>query len=136
MRPKKLMGDDDDVPGRSHRHLDGETGEASTPFRDVEQPAASWTTLHTTLSPDAVRERVVTGVTRFRAPYTVRKLRSGFVVRSTSKKPFIAEIALTGWEEGTQVHISLPRAAKPSDKDLAALREFLEASLKWGSRNA
>ena len=130
------MSDDDDGPSRFHRHLEPEATEASAPFPDVEQPSASWNTLQSSLPPEAVRERVVAGVTRFRAPYTLREIRSGFVVRSTGKKPFVAEVALTGWEEGTQIHISLPQASKAADKELAALREFLEASIKWGPRRA
>jgi hypothetical protein len=128
------MSDDDDVPSRSLRRLDGEDGSTSAPFPDVEQPSASWSTLQTTLSPDVVRERVVAGVTRFRAAYTLRGIKSGFVVRSTGKRPFIAEVALTGWEEGTQIHITLPRAAKATDRNVVALREFLEAALRWDSR--
>src|SRR5688500_12805456 len=129
------MSDDDDGPARSPRHLDPEATEVSGPFADVVQPSASWSTLQTALAPDAVRDCVVSGLSRFRAPYTLRMLRSGFVLRSTSRKTFVAEIALTGWEEGTQIHITLPQAPKPADKDVAALREFLEASLKWDSRH-
>ena len=128
------MSEDDDGPSRSHRH--GDEGGESKAFPDVQQPNATWTTLETTLSVDEARARLVAGLTRFRAPYELRETRAGFIVHSPGSRPVMAELAFATWEEGTQIHISLPKAGRDRDKHLAALREFVKNSLEWGSRQA
>jgi hypothetical protein len=127
------MSSDDDALTRAHRHgLD--VPETSEPFADVKQPDATWSTLQTALPADEVRQRLREGLIRFRAPFELLATKGGFVIRSTNKKPFIAEVDLSAWEEGTQLHISSSRDGGSNKKHVAALLTFLRSSLECVSR--
>lgn len=126
------MSSDDDALTRADRHgLD--VPETSEPFADVKQPDATWSTLQTALPADEVRQRLREGLRRFRAPYQLHATKGGFVIRSTNKKPFVADVDLSAWEEGTQLHISSSRDGG-SNEHVAALLTFLRSSLECVSR--
>jgi hypothetical protein len=94
-----------------------------------------WRTLSVGAPVEAVREALARSLRRGKSlpalAVTGRPLRDGFVLRCTiAKKPLGAQIALAGWEGGTQVHLSVLADQDPSESELERIRGWLELVLQ------
>jgi hypothetical protein len=121
------VDDADDRPDHLHHPdaLHAQEEPAST-LRNVELPPARWATVHSPLSATEVRRRISEGLSTAAAGFSLSETRHGFIVRWTrGKNVLIAEVALTGWEEGTQVHLSVPKDCGATENDVQVLRERL-----------
>ena len=124
------MASDDDGPSRpssSHIHDGGDGGVHVT-----DQPqAAQWGTLAVELRDVEVRKRIEQALASLGPRDAViggsASVR-GFVIKFRARKRVrVADVELTGWEGGTQVHAALPAEYKA--KDLATLMDWLQAVL-------
>ena len=124
------MSDADDAPARPGHHGWLDEGPEQPAFRDVELPPAHWASLRTSLSPEEVRQRVAGGAKDRAEGFVLSQTRSGFVARWTrGTRVLVAEISLTGWEEGTQIHLVVPKDTGAADKDVEALKRRLSDAL-------
>ena len=124
------MSDADDAPARPGHHGWLEEEPEQPAFRDVELPPARWASLRSSLSPEEVRQRVAGGVKDRADGLVLSQTRSGFVARWTrGTKVLVAEISLTGWEEGTQIHLVVPKDTGATDKDVQVLKKRLSDAL-------
>src|SRR5437867_1004317 len=127
------MSDEDDGhrhPGPGAEFYDVE--EPKPTSRDVEQPAARWATLQSALPPDELRRRLLRKLGQAaRGQLALTETRSGLLVRWTrGKRVIMAEVALTGWEAGTQIHLTVPKAGGATDKDIEALRRRICSAIE------
>jgi len=116
--------DDHHSPGRG---WEGASGVRASPSRVQER----WRTLSVGAPVEAVREALARSLRRGKSlpalAVTGRPLRDGLVLRCTiAKKPLGAQIALAGWEGGTQVHLSVLADQNPSESELERIRGWLE----------
>jgi len=127
------MSNEDDTHHRSP--LGPEFYEAEEPrpgFQDVEQPPARWATLQSALAPEELRRRLSENLRKAaRGQFAVTETRSGVLIRwARGKKVIGAEVTLTGWESGTQVHLAVPKASGATDKDIEALQRHIRSAIE------
>jgi hypothetical protein len=124
-----MVANDDDGPARpSHGALHGDEGGVHV----TDQPqAARWGTLSVELQDVEVRRRIERALATLGPRDAViggsASVR-GFVFKFRSRKRVrVADVELTAWQGGTQVHAALP--AEHQSKDLAVLVDWLRAIL-------
>lgn len=126
------MSDEDDSAHRSHRWGEMHEGEPGGGMASLEQPAARWASLQSGLLPDEVRRRLferLAGGTS--GGFKLTETKGGFLVGWTRrKKVLVAELTLIAWEAGTQLHVTVPTAARAKEKELDELRRHLESALE------
>ena len=123
------MSDEDDARHHSVPLHDVE-GPRPT-FKDVEQPPARWATVQSALALEEVRRRLSKGLRRAaRGQFAVTETRAGMLIRWTRGKKVVgAEIALAGWEAGTQIHLTVPKAGA-TDKDIETMQRHIRSAIE------
>jgi hypothetical protein len=120
-----MAGDADGPGGHSGGYIHDGADQVQT--KDQPQPA-HWVTLSSGLTEPEVRSRIRRALAA-RSPHEMvlggsESLRGVFVVRFKSGKHVrMAEVTLSPWEGGTQVHLALPDEFKA--EELARLGEWL-----------
>ncbi len=124
------MAIDDDGPSRPARGYIHDGADGGIHVTDEAQ-AARWKTLAVELPEVEVRKHIRHAVASVRPRDPViggSETLRGFVVKFRNGKHVqAAEVELTGWENGTQLHMALPAEYKA--KDLAALMNWLRPVL-------
>jgi len=127
------MSNEDDGRHRSPLGAEFHDSDGSRPgFRDVEQPPARWATLQSALGPEDVRRRLSENLRKAaRGHFTVTETRFGVLIRwARGKKVIGAEVTLTGWESGTQIHLAVPSAVRATDKDIESLLRHIRSAIE------
>lgn len=116
------MSDADERLGHS---LD--EGPEPATFKDVELPPARWAAVRSRFPLEDTRLRISEGLAASKGGgFELSATRHGFIVSwMKGQQLLVAEVALTGWEEGTQVHLTVPKDSGATEEDLQTLRRRL-----------
>jgi hypothetical protein len=89
-------------------------GDFQAPVGSHEQEAARWWTFASPAAPEAVEQAIGQALAvsprKGKSAAVGARVKDGYVVRlRLGRKDVAVEMQLAGWEEGTRIHVALPR---------------------------